>query len=240
LLLLSVSSAFAQPAPKLNSISPEWIQRGTTVQIVFSGENLGNVTGFIFSGVSGLTASNVPPPAPPKPALTIESDLGGISIADPKSTKDDKRLVATVTAASDAPLAVGEVRVITPTGVSNPLTINVGHLPEVSEKEPDNSVEQAQMISLPAAISGVISAAAQVDYYRFKASKGQELVFEVDAWTHGSDLSFPKTGNTSRRFVIFVIRAAATTLIGSMPVLCLTWNRFSRLADSAASRWRWR
>src|SRR5439155_24027520 len=66
--------------------------------------------------------------------------------------------------------------------------INVGHLPEVAEKEPNNSLEQAQVISLPAAISGAISAAAQLDYYRFKAAKGQELVFEVDASRRGSAL----------------------------------------------------
>src|SRR2546425_337065 len=83
-------------------------------------------------------------------------------------------------AAADASLAMGEVRVVTPTGVSSPLSINVGHLPEVAEKEPDNTLEQAQLISLPAAISGTIGAPAQIDYYRFKAAKGQELVFEVD------------------------------------------------------------
>src|SRR5439155_7908055 len=71
---------------------------------------------------------------------------------------------------------------------SSDLSINVGHLPEVAEKEPDNTLEQAQLISLPAAISGTISAGAQVDYYRFKAAKGQELVFEVDASRRGSPL----------------------------------------------------
>src|SRR5262249_10463784 len=60
--------------------------------------------------------------------------------------------------------------------------------PEVSETGSNNSAEQAQMISLPATVSGTISAAAQVDYFRFKASKGQELVFEVDASRRGSAL----------------------------------------------------
>src|SRR5712692_11945578 len=74
----SLFPASAQPTPKLTSLSPEWIQRGTTLQIVFNGENLGNATGFIFNGDPGLAATNVPPPAPPKSAVTIESDLGGI------------------------------------------------------------------------------------------------------------------------------------------------------------------
>src|SRR5436309_9526425 len=86
-----VISVLAQPAPKLNSTSPEWVQRGNTIQIVFAGENLGNVTGFIFSGEPGLTATNLPSPVPPKPSLTIESDQGGITRIDPQITKDDKR-----------------------------------------------------------------------------------------------------------------------------------------------------
>lgn len=180
--------ASAQPTPKLTSISPEWIQRGTTLQMVFSGENLAAVTGFIFQGEPGLSATNSLPPPAPKTSLTIESDRGGISRVDPAPPRDQKRLVAIVTAAADAPSGAREVRVLTPTGVSNPLLINVGQLPEVAEKEPNNSLEKAQMIELPAAISGVIAGAAQVDYYRFKAAKGQDLVFEVDASRRGSAL----------------------------------------------------
>ena len=186
--LFGVSAAFAQPVPKLTAISPEWIQRGTTLQVVFTGENLGSVTNFIFSGEPGLSATNVPPPTPAKSVVTIESDLGGISRVDTPPPKDEKRLVASVTASADATMTIREVRVVTPTGVSNPLLINVGHLPEVAEKEPNNTIEQAQVILLPAAISGVISASAQSDYYRFKATKGQELVFEVDASRRGSPL----------------------------------------------------
>src|SRR2546426_2601706 len=81
--LLAAAPAPAQPVPKLTSISPEWIQRGTTAEVVFAGENLGNVTRFIFTGEPGLTATNVPPPVAPKPVVTIESDLGGITRVDP-------------------------------------------------------------------------------------------------------------------------------------------------------------
>jgi hypothetical protein len=187
-VVLVPAPAFAPPVPKINSISPEWIQRGTTVEIVFAGENLGAVTGFIFSGDAGLSASNVPPTAPPKPAITIESNLGGISVAEPAAARDEKKLVARVTATPEASLNTREVRLLTPTGVSNPLLINVGHLPEIAEKGSNNSLEQAQAITFPAAISGTISAAAQADHFRFKAAKGQELIFEVDAARRGSAL----------------------------------------------------
>ena len=179
--LIPALSAFPQPVPKVNSLSPEWVQRGTTQQIVFTGESLGAVTGFIFSGDPGLSATHVPPAAAPKPAITIESNLGGISVAEPAAAKDDKKLVANVSATSEAALGAREVRLVTPTGVSNPLLLNVGHLPETREKEPNNSPEQAQTITFPAAISGRINAAAEVDHFRFNASRGQELIFDVDA-----------------------------------------------------------
>jgi len=184
----AVVSVIAQPVPKLNSLSIEWIQRGTTVTATFAGENLGSVTRFVFDGEPGLSATNVPPPVPPQSAVTIESNLGGISRAESPPPRDEKKLVASITAAADAPLGAREVRVVTPAGVSNPLLLNVGQFPEISEKEPDNSPEQAQMITLPAAISGAIGADAQVDYYRFKAARGQELVFDVDAQRRGSAL----------------------------------------------------
>src|SRR5437667_8609220 len=92
----ATASALAQPAPKLTSISPEWIQRGTTTEVTLVGENLGGVTQFIFDGEAGLSATNVPPPEAPKPALTIEATGGGITRAEPAPPRDDKRLVVKV------------------------------------------------------------------------------------------------------------------------------------------------
>jgi hypothetical protein len=186
--VLIVPAVFAQPTPKLDSISREWIQRGTTVEFTFVGTNLSAVNRFIFDGEPGLSATNVPGPAPAKPAITVESSGGGISRAEAPAARDEKRLMARVTAAADAPLGPREVRVVTPSGVSNPLVINVGHLPEVAEKAPNGSIEEAQKIELPAAITGAIGGAAQTDHYAFKAAKGQELIFDVDASRRGSAL----------------------------------------------------
>src|SRR5207253_7289188 len=171
-----------QPVPKITSISPEWIQRGTTNDLTIVGDNLGAASGFVLSGDAGLSATNVPPPAAPQPPISIESTAGTITRSETARIKDNKRLVVQVSAAADAKLGAREFRVVAPGGVSEPLTINVGHLPEITEKEPNNTIEQAQPITFPASISGTISAAAQIDYYKFKASKGQNLVFDVDAF----------------------------------------------------------
>lgn len=182
-----VLSSGAQPAPKLTSIFPEAVQRGTTVGLTFVGENLTGVTGVVLSDASGLiTAELQPAPPPPKASVTLESNLGGIApIAAPL------RLVVRVTIAEDAPLTARQLRLISPRGLSNPATLTVGpriDVPQIAEKEPNNSLEQAQVVALPALISGTISTSVQVDYYRFKASKGQELVFEVEAARRGSAL----------------------------------------------------
>ncbi len=180
-LLFAAHVVLAQPVPKVNSISPEWIQRGTTADVVLTGENLGNATGFIFSGETGLSATNVPAVGSSSPSVTIESPSGTITRAEPPRAVDQKRVIARVTASTTAALNPRELRVVTPTGVSNPLLLNVGHLPEVSEAGAAN-------LSMPAAVSGVIGASAEVDKFKFKATKGQEIIFEVDAARRGSPL----------------------------------------------------
>ena len=182
-------SVRSQPAPKLNSISPEWIQRGTTVDVTLSGENLGNVVRYIFSGEGGLSATNAAVPmGAEEPKVVVESTGGGITRAVAPPKRDEKHLVLQVTAAADASLSSRELRVVSPGGVSNPLLLNVGQWPEVAMKGGNTSLPEAQFINLPAVITGVLNGAAQTNLYRFKAGKGDELVFEVDAARRGSQL----------------------------------------------------
>jgi hypothetical protein len=181
-------TAVAQPAPKLTAISPEWIQRGTTIDVTLTGENFGGVTQIIFNGDAGLIATNPPPTAPaaPKPSVVIESTGGGISLAEPAPPKrDEKKLVLKVTATTEASLSARELRVVAPGGVSNPLNLNVGQWPEVAKRDPISSLAEAQPVELPAVISGVLNTGAQTNHYKFKAKKGEEFVFEVDAARRG-------------------------------------------------------
>ncbi|HKS35605.1 MAG TPA: PPC domain-containing protein [Verrucomicrobiae bacterium] len=177
----AILSANAQPVPKTTSVSPEWVQRGKTSIVALEGENLSNVTGFVFSGDGGLTATNAPAPVYP---ASIESSRGGIVPAD----GDEKKMRVSVMVAGDAPLGPRELRIVTPEGVSNPLTVNVGFLPELAEAPPNNAANQAQAVELPAAINGVIREAAESDFYRFKARKGERLIFDLLAFRAGSPL----------------------------------------------------
>ena len=173
---------FAQPVPKLSSLSQDWLQRGTTNEITVTGESLAGASRIVLSGDGGLTASIV---APAKPSVNVEASIGGIATAD---ASDDKKITARLIIAPDATLRPRELRVVTPNGISNPLTLNVSHLPEIAEKEPNNSTNQAQWIDLPAAVTGKIKAPAEIDFYRFKATKDHRLVFEVQAFRLGSPL----------------------------------------------------
>src|SRR5881628_1030769 len=74
--LMVCLSGYAQPVPKLDSVSPDWLRRGSTVEVTFTGENLRGVTNLIFSGDAGLTGALS---ASPKPVVNVETSQGGIS-----------------------------------------------------------------------------------------------------------------------------------------------------------------
>jgi hypothetical protein len=83
-----------------------------------------------------------------------------------------------VTVAGDVPVGSYDVRLVGKYGISNARTFVVGDLAEVQEKEPNNDVEQAQRIDLNSTVNGVILQPTDVDYYVFKASKGQRVLVE--------------------------------------------------------------
>ena len=177
--------AFAQP--KINSLSADWIQRGVTLNVTIAGEQLGSVTGLVFSGEAGLSAS-IMAEAAPVPAVTIESTAKGIVAAAPAAKDSAKALKIRLTAAADAALCEREVRAVGVQGISAPLTVTVGSVAEIPEAEPNNTPELAQKISVPAVIKGVVNAATEIDSFRFTAKKGEQLVLEVLAQRKGSPL----------------------------------------------------
>ncbi len=179
---LTLTLAAAQPVPKINSISPEWLQRGQSVEISLTGENLAQTTQFLISGEPGLSATLVPMG---KPAMNLEASQGGISAIE---VRQEKTIRAKITIAAEAALGERELRLATPDGVSNPLTIEVGSLPELTEGPRRDDPLQAQKIELPAALSGKIGAPAEIDYFRIAAKKGQNLIVDVFASRFGSAL----------------------------------------------------
>lgn len=171
----------AQPVPKITSITPDWIQRGTNSVVVLEGENLSGISGFLFSGEGGLAAA----PAPPVVRnAVLETSGGGIVPAD----DDEKRMRLSLSVSGDAALGAREFRVATAGGVSEPLTVNVDDLRQVPAEGDNHDTQHAQWVELPAAVNGVIREPARSDFYRFKASKDERLILDVQAFRLGSPL----------------------------------------------------
>jgi len=61
-------------------------------------------------------------------------------------------------------------------------------LPELLEKEPNDSEKSAQRVKLPVIVNGRIDRPGDWDFYRFTGRAGQELVAEVTARRLGSPL----------------------------------------------------
>ena len=93
-----------------------------------------------------------------------------------------ERVTLRVSLAPEALPGNREIRLLTPTGLSNPLVFQVGVLPEVMEAEPNDTIEQAAAapVTLPAVINGRILP-GDVDCFAFDGRKGKHLTVAVAA-----------------------------------------------------------
>ncbi len=181
LALLAVAHpASAQPAPKLDSLSATWFQRGTTNEVTLNGDALGGTTAVLFTG-AGLAAALA---ATAPPSVTLEGSGGGVSM----DTNSPKTLTLRLVVADSAALGSRELRLAGPNGVSNPFTMNVSDVRETLELKPNHSAEKEPWLDLPAAVSGIIGASTESDFFRFKAKAGEKLTFDVQANRFGSPL----------------------------------------------------
>lgn len=86
---------------------------------------------------------------------------------------------------ADAPPGDRELRIRCAAGLTNPIRFQVGMLPEFQEQEPNDPqiavpLPQAPPITLPAVLNGQIMP-GDVDRFRFRGRKGQQLVVHVAA-----------------------------------------------------------
>ena len=70
----------------------------------------------------------------------------------------------------------------TPGGLSGwPVPIALSDFGDDIEKEPNNSIKEANRIAIPGAVSGRIQKSDDVDFFLFSAKKGQKLNIEAQA-----------------------------------------------------------
>lgn len=139
--------------PDLNAVSPTGVQRGTEVELTFSGANLAKSQELLFYS----------------PGFSVKS----LTAADDKSVK------AVVAVAADCRLGIHAVRLRSLEGVSDLRTFTVGNLPEVKEVEPNTDFAAPQVIPLGSTISGIVQS-EDVDHFVVDLKKGDRLTAELE------------------------------------------------------------
>jgi hypothetical protein len=139
------------PLPRLLTLMPMGGQAGTSVKVTLTGENLEDITALTFSSPK-ITAKPVP-----------------------GSTEQ-----FTVAIAPDTPAGVYDARVISRLGVSSTRAFSVNHLPEVTQAQPNQSVESAMPLPVGTICNATMSKRA-VDFYSFQAAQNQRVAIECAA-----------------------------------------------------------
>lgn len=150
--------------PMVTHALPVAVQRGKTVEVVVQGQmNFAGAYKVLVEG-SGVTATPSAPAAAPAP---------GTAAAPVRTIK------LKVAVAPDAAPGVREFRIATALGLSSVGQLVVVAEPVRAEAAANNTLKQAQPITLPAVLAGRLEAVEDVDYYRFDAKAGQTLTFEL-------------------------------------------------------------
>ena len=175
--LLKIGIAYAQVQPTLTGVFPQGGQQGRSVEVTITGTNLGKATAVWFSG-SGITAEIKEKTG----QAAVLFNGAGVSGRVPT----DAQLVASLTIASNAPLGIQQIRVVTPYGVSNAGSFVVGNLREIVEVETEESELETDWLALPLTINGTIMSIDDEDSFTFQLKKDARLICEVTAQRIGS------------------------------------------------------
>ena len=142
-------------APSLNMPLPLGIQRGTALDLVLTGGNLANPTGFW----AGFPAK-----------VTIPT-------TDKNGTEAGK-LKVRLEVPADAPLGLYPCRLANKAGVSNLRLFCIDDLPTVVETPTNRSKTTPQSVPVPCVVAGT-TAAEVSNWFKISAKAGQRLSFDV-------------------------------------------------------------
>ena len=118
------------PPPHIDGLAPSAVQRGTKARVEITGARLDRTQRVTFDDVTGLQVL--------------------------VHRRQADRIWMELDVAADVSVGARELRLITPDGTSNAVSIHVGDLPVVREIEPDTSSGEGQSIRTPAMVCGRI------------------------------------------------------------------------------------
>jgi len=141
----------------LGNVAPVGMMRGQTLTLTMSGGLISDATGVLFDDPA-ITGKIITP---------VDKNAGILRVE--------------TTVASSARVGIHRVLVQTPHGATNSLTFAVGNWTETAQTKTHDSLANAQPISLPTTIIGLMDKPGDADHYLFEAKKGDEFVFEIMA-----------------------------------------------------------
>lgn len=219
LLAVAISPASAQPAPYAGYVYPAGGQQGTTFQATLGGHDL-RATSALCSGTGvRITVVKQERQVTPDEQASMRADLSKIQEKRQSAevTPEENEIAADlkqqlvqfgrrlsnpslgefltleIAIAADAPTGDREIRILTPSGLSNPIVFHIGKLPE-SSKPPWKNVPKSKLemdpeinqkppiksVKLPIVINGQIPPGG-ADRYQFHALKNQPWLISVRA-----------------------------------------------------------
>ena len=153
-LLSHVGGAFAGSTPRLNLIIPRGVQRGHEHTLKFSGDRLSETEQiFLYSS--------------------------GVEVLEFKQI-DSKNVDVKIRVAADCRLGEHVAQVRTSRGISDFRSFYVGAMQEITEAEPNNSLQAFQAVEWNRTINGTITG-EDVDVFQINGQKDQRLSIEIEA-----------------------------------------------------------
>ena len=168
-MALLIPAAYQGSEPQALSIAPLGGQRGARLEATLRGQSLQGAYAVRFDR-EGVTATV---------ERVEEVAAGGES--NP-SVEPSKAQMLTLGLRIDPSAGMGryQMRVVSPQGVSGPLTFLVHDLPSVAEDQrATGQTSRAQAVDFPCAINGIVSRPGERDLFAVRAAKGQQLRFEL-------------------------------------------------------------
>jgi hypothetical protein len=174
--------------PTINSVSPQGVPRGATTELTIDGLNLAKASAVFFSQ-AGIKARILRiKELPDLPDIRFGAN-GTISTVDLGPLPPHNQVTLELDISPDADIGPVDFRLQTPLGTSPEGRFLIEpYYGESTDREPDDTPEDAVETFTPAILVGAISKPGDVDYYKIHVRAGEQLVFENGAAMLGSSL----------------------------------------------------
>ena len=174
--------------PTIARVSPLGIARGMTVEMEVEGFNLAKASAIYFSE-KGITGKILRIKELPDQAEVRLGANGGASSIELGQIPARNQVTVEIDISTEAKIGPVNFRILTPLGTSPVGTFLVEpFFGEAGDMEPNDTVDNAPEVYLPAIFTGAISRNGDVDTYKIKVRAGQQVVFENGATMLGSSL----------------------------------------------------